>query len=152
MLATFDHVQSGFEKPIPSSLKPKVEVFLGRASRRLSMIVGETKLNAAIEKALAESDYDPQSPEDDDNVVPAVVGFARDMVVQAAEAKLRNFSGFSSESAGVFSVTRDDYWAKGRIVFDPEDLALLRGAIDETFDEVAVGPIFSAIPGHRWPR
>ncbi|AKJ72363.1 hypothetical protein AU099_gp20 [Gordonia phage GTE8] len=148
-LATFDHVQSGFEKPIPSSLKPKVEVFLGRASRRLHLVV--PKLAAAIDKALAESDYDPESPEDETNEVPVVVGFARDMIVQAAENKLRNFSGYSSESAGVFSVTREDYWAKGRIVFEPEDLRLLNENIDETFGAVLTGPIRTSVPPHRWP-
>ncbi|AXH49766.1 head-to-tail adaptor [Gordonia phage Pleakley] len=149
-LATFDHVQRGFEKPIPNTLKPKVEEFLARASRRLHMIVG-AQLQTALDKAIIESNYDPEQPEDDDNVVPHVVGFARDMVVQAAENKLRNFGGYTSESAGVFSVTRDDYWGRGRVTFEPEDLALLQQAIDDTFGETIRGPIRSPIPAHRWP-
>ena len=149
-LATFDDVQRGFEKPIPSSLKPKVEEFLARASRRLHMIVGP-QLQTALDKEIADSGYDPEEPEDEENPVPNVVGFVRDMVVQAAENKLRNFSGFTSESAGVFSVTRDDYWGRGRISFEPEDLALLQEAIDDTFGETIRGPIASRIPCHRWP-
>ncbi|WGH20816.1 head-to-tail adaptor [Gordonia phage Commandaria] len=148
-LATFEHVQSGFEKPIPPSLKPKVEVFLGRASRRLHLIV--PKLAAALERELADSDYDPVQPDSETNEPPLVIGFVRDMVVQAAENKLRNFGGFSSESAGVFSATREDYWAKGRITFEPEDLAMLREAIDETFGAVLTGPIRTSVPPHRWP-
>lgn len=151
-LATFDHVQSGFEKPIPASLKPKVEVFLERASRRLHMILGGARLQTALDKATAEAGYDPTSPESETNVVPVVVGFARDMVVQAAELKLRNFGGFTSESAGVFSVTRDDYWGRGRISFEADDLALLEAAIDDTFGETIRGPIRSSIPRHRWPQ
>ncbi|AYB69749.1 head-to-tail adaptor [Gordonia phage KidneyBean] len=148
-LATFEHVQSGFEKPIPTSLKPKVEVFLGRASRRLHLEA--PKLAAAVEKAIAESDYDPSVEESETNEIPTIVGFARDMLVQAAENKLRNFSGYSSESAGVFSVTRDDYWAKGRITFEPDDLRLLNENIDDTFGAVLTGPIRTSVPPHRWP-
>lgn len=150
-LATFEDVQRGFEKPIPTSLKTKVEEFLARASRRLYLIVGSDKLQKAIDKALEESDYDPSQPPSDDNEIPVVLGFARDMVVQAAENKLRNFSGYTSESAGVFSVTRDDYWGRGRVTFEPEDLALLNSAIDDTFGEVIRGPIRSSVPAHRWP-
>lgn len=149
-LATVQHVQSGFEKPIPSTLQPKVTEFLARASRRLHMIVG-TQLQTALDKAIVEGNYDPEQPDSDTNVVPNVVGFARDMVVQAAENKLRNFGGFTSESAGVFSVTRDDYWGRGRVTFEPEDLALLQQAIDDTFGETIRGPIHSHVPAHRWP-
>ncbi|AXH50311.1 head-to-tail adaptor [Gordonia phage Emianna] len=148
-LATFEHVQSGFEKPIPTSLKPKVEVFLGRASRRLHLLV--PKLAAAVEKALAESDYNPSAEESETNEIPTIVGFARDMIVQAAENKLRNFSGYSSESAGVFSVTREDWWAKGRVDFAPEDLRILNENIDDTFGAVLTGPIRTSVPPHRWP-
>lgn len=149
-LATFQDVQRGFEKPIPSPFQPKVEEFLARASRRLHLLVG-TKLQPALDKALQESGYDPTEPEGPGNEVPIVYGFARDMVVQAAENKLRNFGGFSSESAGVFSVTREEWWAKGRIDFAPEDLLLLQGAIDETFDEVILGPIATRVPNYRLP-
>ncbi|UTN91395.1 head-to-tail adaptor [Gordonia phage Outis] len=148
-LATFEDVQSGYEKPIPASLKPKVEKFLDRASLRLHFMV--PKLDAALAKAYAESDYDPSAPAGDDNEMPRVPAFVRDMVVQAAENKLRNFGGFSSESAGVFSVTREDYWAKGRISFDPEDLTLLRGEIDEAFGAYRMGPIRSHVPCTRLP-
>lgn len=151
-LASVEDVQRGFEKPIPSSLQPKVTEFLVRASRRLHLLVGGAKLQNALDKALLENPgYDPSLPDADDNEPPVVYGFARDMVVQAAENKLRNFGGFSSESAGVFSVTREDYWARGRVTFEPEDLALLNKAIDDTFDEVIRGPIRSSIPSHRWP-
>lgn len=149
-IATFDDVQRGFEKPIPNSLKPKVDEFLGRASRRLHMIVG-AKLQTALDKALDESGYDPEQPDSETNEPPVVFGFARDMIVQAAENKLRNFGGYTSESAGVFSVTRDDYWGRGRITFEPEDLGLLNSAIDDTFGELLTGPIRSPIPCHRWP-
>lgn len=149
-IATFEDVQRGFEKPIPNSLKPKVDEFLGRASRRLHMIVG-AKLQTALDKAIEESGYNPSEPEDEDNEAPVVFGFARDMIVQAAENKLRNFGGYTSESAGVFSVTRDDYWGRGRITFEPEDLALLNKEIDDTFGETIMGPIRTPIPPHRWP-
>ncbi|AET09862.1 head-tail adaptor Ad1 [Gordonia phage GRU1] len=148
-LAKFDDVQRGFEKPIPDTLKPKVEEFLGRASRRLHFLV--PKLEAALAKAYAESDFDPDADEDDDNEIPLVPGFVRDMIVEAAEVKLRNFSGYSSESAGVFSVTREDYWAKGRVTFAPDDLELLNQRIDETFGETITGPIATRVPAHRWP-
>ncbi|QAU07082.1 head-to-tail adaptor [Gordonia phage Sukkupi] len=149
VLATFDDVQRGYEKPIPQSLKPKVEEFLRRASRRLRLKV--PKLQATIDKVLAESSYDPALPESETNEIPDVVGYARDMIVQAAEVKLRNFGGFSSESAGVFSVTREDYWSTGRIDFSPADLELLQESIDDTFGELLTGPIRSPIPCTRWP-
>lgn len=149
-LATFQDVQRGFEKPIPSTLQPKVEEFLARASRRLHMLVGP-KLQPALDKAIDESGFDPGEAEGPANEVPVVYGFARDMIVQAAENKLRNFGGFSSESAGVFSVTREEYWAQGRIAFSPEDLALLQDAIDATFNETILGPIQTRVPNYRMP-
>lgn len=149
-LATFADVQRGFEKPIPSAFQPKVEEFLARASRRLHMLVGD-KLQPALDKAAAEAGFDPSRPDGPGNWAPTVYGFARDMVVQAAENKLRNFGGFSSESAGVFSVTREDYWAKGRITFDPDDLLLLQSAIDESFNETILGPIQTRVPNYRMP-
>ena len=64
---------------------------------------------------------------------------------------MRNPGGFSHENAGVFSVSRYEDFAKGRITFDPEDLLLLDGYIDETFGEIVRGPIKSVIPGWRRP-
>lgn len=132
--ATWQNVQDGFEKPIPAALQPKVEEFLVRASRRLRMM--KPKLVAALAAADEGSD---------------LAGFVKDMVVEAGEAKLRNFGGFTSESAGVFSVTRDDFWAKGRIKFDPVDLALLDEHIDATFGATVTGPIKMPIPAWRQP-
>ncbi len=132
--ATWDDVQKGFEKPIPTALQPKVDEFLARASRRLRLI--RPKLEAALGAAADDSD---------------LTLFVQDMVIEAGEAKLRNFGGFSSESAGVFSVTRDDFWAKGRIKFDPADLEILDGKIDETFGATVRGPIRMHIPEWRQP-
>lgn len=132
--AEMSDVQAGFEKPIPVSLHPKVDLFLARASRRLRLI--KPKLGAAL--------TNPDAPAD-------LAGFVKDMVVDAAERKLRNPGGFSHENAGVFSVSRYEDFAKGRITFDPEDLALLDGYIDETFGELARGPIKSVIPVWRRP-
>lgn len=132
--AEVSDVQAGFEKPIPASLHPKVDLFLARASRRLRLL--KPKLPAALES--------PTAPED-------LAGFVKDMVVDAAERKLRNPGGFSHENAGVFSVSRYEDFARGRITFDPEDLLLLDGYIDETFGEMVRGPIKSVIPGWRRP-
>ncbi|WNY15143.1 head-to-tail adaptor [Rhodococcus phage MacGully] len=131
---TFEDVQNGFEKPIPVPLRPKVEEFLARASRRLRMI--KPKLAPALVGAGPDSD---------------LPGFIRDMVVDAAERKLRNPGGYSSENAGVFSVTRYDDFAKGRITFDPDDLALLDQYIDDTFSAVVRGPVRIGIPSWRIP-
>lgn len=132
--AEVSDVQAGFEKPIPTSLHPKVDLFLARASRRLRLL--KPKLGAAL--------VSPDAPAD-------LTGFVKDMVVDAAERKLRNPGGFSHENAGVFSVSRYEDFAKGRITFDPEDLALLDGYIDETFGELVRGPIKSVIPVWRRP-
>lgn len=127
-------VQAGFEKPIPTALYPKVDEFLARASRRLRMM--KPKLDAAL--------ANPDAP-------VVLAGFVKDMVVDAGERKMRNPGGFSHENAGVFSVSRYEDFAKGRITFDPEDLALLDGYIDETFGEIVRGPVKSVIPGWRRP-
>lgn len=127
-------VQAGFEKPIPQALYPKVDVFLARASRRLRM------MKPALQKALDS----PDAP-------PDLAGFVKDMVVDAGERKMRNPGGFSHENAGVFSVSRYDDFAKGRITFDPEDLALLDTYIDETFGEVMRGPVRTVVPSWRRP-
>ncbi|WNM69938.1 head-to-tail adaptor [Rhodococcus phage GuyFagieri] len=131
---TWTDVQEGFEKPIPASLQPKVDVFLARASRRLR--IKKPKLAAALAAAPADSD---------------LAGFVKDMVVDAAERKLRNPGGFSHENAGVFSVSRYDDFAKGRITFDPEDLATLDELIDGTFGSVIRGPVKIGIPAWRRP-
>jgi len=127
-------VQAGFEKPIPIALQPKVDEFLARASRRLRMM--KPKLQAALDS--------PEAPED-------LAGFVKDMVVDAGERKMRNPGGFSHENAGVFSVSRYDDFAKGRITFDPEDLLLLDTYIDETFEEVVRGPVRIRVPAWRRP-
>lgn len=132
--ATWEDVQQGLEKPIPTALQPKVDVFLGRASRRLRLI------RPKLEPILAAAD-----PEGD------LALFVKDMVMEAAEAKLRNFGGLSSESAGVFAVTRDEFWAKGRIKFDPADLDLLDEHIDATLSEVVRGPVHMHVPAWRQP-
>jgi hypothetical protein len=132
--ATWEDVQKGFEKPIPAINQPVVTEFLIRASRRLRMMKG--KLAAALVTEGPESD---------------LAGFVKDMVVDAAERKLRNPGGFSHENAGVFSVSRYDDFAKGRITFDPTDLALIDEYIDETLDRVVRGPIKIGLPAWRIP-
>ena len=132
--ATWEDVQKGFEKPIPAINQPVVTEFLIRASRRLRMMKG--KLAAALVTEGPESD---------------LAGFVKDMVVDAAERKLRNPGGFSHENAGVFSVSRYDDFAKGRITFDPQDLALIDEYIDETLDRVVRGPIKIGLPAWRIP-
>lgn len=135
-LAEASDVQAGFEKPIPASLIPKLDVFLARASRRLRMI--KPKLQAYLDAL--------EDPDESD-----FAKFVKDMVIDAAERKLRNPGGFSHENAGVFSVSRYDDFAKGRITFDPEDLALIDETIDATFGELATGPFKSYIPAWRRP-
>ena len=132
--ATWQDVQKGFEKPIPASLGEKVDEFLARASRRLRMT--RSLVGPAMEAADPESD---------------LAGFVKDMVVEAAERKLRNFGGFSSESAGVFAVTRYDDFAKGKIRFDEDDLDLLDEYLDETLGRVVRGPIKIGLPAWRVP-
>jgi len=132
--ATWEDVQKGFEKPIPAINQPVVTEFLIRASRRLRMMKG--KLAAALVTEGPESD---------------LAGFVKDMVVDAAERKLRNPGGFSHENAGVFSISRYDDFAKGRITFDPQDLALIDEYIDETLDRVVRGPIKIGLPAWRIP-
>lgn len=131
--ATWQDVQSGFEKPIPVGLQPKVDEFLARASRRLR--VTKKLVGGAM---ISEPDSD-------------LALFVKDMVVEAGEMKLRNFGGFTSESAGVFSVTRYEDFAKGKIRFDPEDLALLDEMLDDKFGEKARGPIKISLPAWRIP-
>lgn len=132
--ATWQDVQDGFEKPIPPSVQPKVDEFLERASRRLRIL--RKQLQPALDQAGPDSDLS---------------GFVKDMVVDAAERKLRNPGGFSHENAGVFSVSRYEDFSKGRIDFNPEDLALLDQHIDDTFGAVVRGPIRSHITGWRFP-
>jgi len=132
--ATWQDVQNGFEKPIPPSLHPKVDEFLERASRRLRML--KPKLAGALEQSGPESD---------------LRGFVKDMVVDAAERKLRNPGGYSHENAGVFSISRYEDFSKGRIDFNPEDLALLDEHIDEFAGATIRGPIRSQITGWRFP-
>lgn len=132
--ASWQDVQDGFEKPIPPPLQPRVTEFLERASRRLRII--KPKLSGALTRAAPDSD---------------LVGFVKDMVVDAAERKLRNPGGFSHENAGVFSISRYEDFSKGRITFDPADLAILDEHIDETYGVTLLGPIRSRIPEQRWP-
>lgn len=132
--ADWNDVQKGFEKPIPTGLQPKVDEFLARASRRLR--VTKRTLQAALDNSLPDSDLS---------------AFVKDMVVEAGEMKLRNFGGFSSESAGVFSVTRYEDFAKGKIRFDPDDLALLDEMLDDKFGATVRGPVKIGIPSWRIP-
>lgn len=132
--ADWSDVAAGFERPIPTKLHAVIDVFLARASRRLRI------LKPTLAAALTEADEDSDLP-----------GFVKDMVVDAGERKLRNPGGFSHEAAGVFSVSRYDDFAKGRITFDPEDLRLLDSYIDITLGEIVRGPIRSPIPAWRVP-
>lgn len=132
--ATWQDVQKGFEKPIPTGLQPKVDEFLARASRRLRAT--KSKLHNALENSEPESELEL---------------FVKDIVVEAGEMKLRNFGGFSSESAGVFSVTRYEDFAKGKIRFDPDDLALLDGMLDDKFGATIRGPVKIGLPAWRIP-
>ena len=132
--ATWEDVQKGFEKPIPAINQPVVDEFLVRASRRLRMT--KSKLAAALATAGEESD---------------LAGFIKDIVVDAAERKMRNPGGFSHENAGVFSISRYDDFAKGRITFDPQDLLLIDQYVDETLDAVVRGPIKISLPAWRIP-
>jgi hypothetical protein len=137
--ATFADVQEGYEKPIPGSLTPKVEKFLSRASTRLSVVV---KSRTGIELR-------PKwEAEDDESDLKL---FVRDMVSDAAERKFRNPAGFSHENAGIFSISRWEDFAKGRIDFDPEDLALLDGLLESTAKERILGPIRMVVPEYRLP-
>ncbi len=127
-------VQAGFERPIPARFISVIDVFLGRASRRLRL------LKPTLVTALAEAGDDSD-----------LAQFVRDMVVDAAERKFRNPSGHSHEAAGVFSISRYDDFAKGRITFDPEDLKLLDGYIDSTLGQLVRGPIKIPLPSWRVP-
>ena len=73
------------------------------------------------------------------------------MVSDAAERKFRNPAGFSHENAGIFSISRWEDFAKGRIDFDPEDLALLDGLLESTAKERILGPIRMVVPEYRLP-
>ncbi len=127
-------VQAGFERPIPARFISVIDVFLGRASRRHRL------LKPTLVTALAEAGDDSD-----------LAQFVRDMVVDAAERKFRNPSGHSHEAAGVFSISRYDDFAKGRITFDPEDLKLLDGYIDSTLGQLVRGPIKIPLPSWRVP-
>jgi hypothetical protein len=132
--AEWKDVQAGFERPIHDRYHSIIDVFLARASRRLRIL--KSGLVAALRDVSEHSD---------------LALFVKDMVVDAAERKLRNPGGFSHEAAGVFSTSRYDDFAKGRITFDPEDLKLLDGYIDATFGEVVRGPVQIPIPAWRLP-
>lgn len=133
--ATWDDVQRGFEKPIPIAVQPLVTEFLVRASTRL-------RLPRPTLKARFEAATDPDD---------AFRMFVRDMTIDASEVKLRNPGGFSHENAGVFSISRYEDYAKGRIRFDPEDLALLDDLLDAERNAVATGPVRMPIPEYRLP-
>lgn len=128
-------LQKGFEKPIPQVNQAIVDEFLRRASTRLMVILPGLKV------AWEEDDTDPDS---------VLRTFVRDMVVDAAERKVRNPGGFSHENAGIFSVSRYEDFSKGRIDFNPEDLALLEGMLDTGKNHVFRGPIQTRIP--HWNR
>ena len=128
-------VQAGFEKPIPAPFLDIVTVFLRRASTRLCVKV------SGLAEAYAEADEESILRE-----------FVKDIVVDAAERKIRNPGGFSHENAGIFSVSRYEDFAKGRITFDPEDLADLEDMLDEERGRLAVGPIRTSVPGWNRPQ
>lgn len=132
-------VQRGFEKPIPTIHQPKVTEFLVRASTRLDVMVQfrtGVPLRPRWESEAEDSSFRL---------------FVKDMVTDAAERKFRNPGGLSHENAGIFSISRYEDFSKGRITFDPEDLAMLDSMLESTRHERHHGPIRSAIPTHRWP-
>lgn len=128
-------LQAGFEKPIPPINQPIVDEFLRRASTRLMVKVSGLK-------AAWDVDEDPDS---------VLRQFVKDMVVDAAERKVRNPGGFSHENAGIFSVSRYEDFAKGRISFDPEDLAELEELLQTDKNAVFRGPISSLPPSWQRP-
>lgn len=133
--ATFEDVQRGFEKPIPLAVQPLVTEFLVRASTRL-------RLPRPSLKARFEAATDPDD---------AFRLFVRDITIDASEVKLRNPGGFSHENAGVFSISRYEDYAKGRIRFDPLDLADLDDILDTERNKLATGPVRTPIPCYRLP-
>ena len=137
--ATVADVQRGLEKQIPTALDVVVTEFLERASNRLSVTMtnrGAVNLRAQWE----------ESEEDSDLWI-----FVRNLVADSAERRFRNPGGFSSENAGIFSVTRYDDFAKGKITFDPDDLDLLDGLLETTSGGREIGPINSRIPDWNRP-
>ena len=137
--ASVEDVQRGFEKPIPDVHKPKVTEFLGRASTRLSVMV-QFRTGMSLRTR-----WDSE-PEDSEFRL-----FVRDIVTDAAERKFRNPGGFSHENAGVFSISRYEDFAKGRITFDPEDLAMLDSMLESRKHDRVLGPIRTRTPVVRWP-
>ena len=132
-------VQAGYEKPIPASLTPKVDTFLARASNRLSVMVRTA------------SGIDLRQRWEAEDVESDLRVFVRNMVADSAERKFRNPGGFSHENAGIFSISRWDDYAKGRIDFDPADLELLYGLLEAEQRETIRGPIHMAVPAYRLP-
>lgn len=133
--ATADDLSKGFEKPIPDAVKPLVTEFLVRASTRLR-----------LPRPTLRAKFDAITDEDD-----AFKLFVKDMVIDASEVKLRNPGGFSHENAGVFSISRYEDYAKGRIRFDPEDLAMLDDLLDKGRNQIATGPVRTPVPEYRLP-
>ena len=133
--ADYADLQAGFEKPIPVANQPIVDEFLRRASTLLIVKVGTT----------LQSSWDDAEP---DSVLRT---FVKDMVVDAAERKIRNPGGFSHENAGIFSVSRYDDFAKGRITFNPEDLKDLEELLETGKNAVHRGPISTKPPAWQRP-
>ena len=133
-------VKSGYEKAIPSSLEATIDVFLSRASTRLEVLIKiQTKIDLRT-RWLAE---------EDDSTLKS---FVRDIVADAAERKFRNPAGFSHENAGIFSVSRWEDYARGRIDFDQKDLDLIAGLLESDANETILGPITTSVPGYRRVR
>lgn len=137
--ATVADVQRGLEKQIPTALDVVVTEFLERASNRLSVTMVQRGVPNLREQW-------EDSAEDSDLRI-----FVRNIVADSAERRFRNPGGFSSENAGIFSVTRYDDFAKGKIAFDPDDLELLDGLVATTTAGREMGPINSRIPAWNRP-
>ena len=138
--AVAQDVKSGYEKAIPASLEAVIDVFLSRASTRLEVLI---KIQSKI-------DLRPRwVAEPDDSTLKC---FVRDVVADAAERKFRNPAGFSHENAGIFSISRWEDYARGRIDFDPKDLDLIAGLLESEANELIRGPITSSVPEYRRVR
>lgn len=138
--AVTQDVKSGYEKAIPASLEAVINVFLSRASTRLEVLIKiQTKIDLRT-RWLAEEDGS------------TLKNFVRDIVADAAERKFRNPAGFSHENAGIFSVSRWEDYARGRIDFDQKDLDLIAGLLESDANETILGPITTSVPAHRRVR
>jgi hypothetical protein len=138
--ATFEDVKSGYEKAIPASLEGAINTFLSRASTRLEVLIKiQTKVDLRA-RFVAEADGS------------TLKNFVRDLVADSAERKFRNPAGFSHENAGIFSVSRWEDFARGRIDFDQKDLDLIAGLIESDANETILGPITTSVPAHRRVR